>query len=150
MDYIIHEGHRFTITEEFPEGFFVWNIGEHAPTGFLPLCKLKSVQPFDGAREVDTDHLLALFIPSAMRSDLLNRSMRGDVTRADYERLKKDQIQRAQWYNWQTKQFYTTEEARQYIRDTDGDFYEGTIGSDWEEWIMEEAILDTFTPVQAF
>lgn len=38
----------------------VWNIGDNAPEGYLPFCRLKFMQPFEGGREIDSDTLKAM------------------------------------------------------------------------------------------
>lgn len=30
---------HYEIVDAVPAGFFVWNIGEHAPAGYVPLCE---------------------------------------------------------------------------------------------------------------
>ena len=30
---------HYEIVDKVPAGFFVWNIGEHAPAGYVPLCE---------------------------------------------------------------------------------------------------------------
>ena len=29
----------FEVVDAVPAGFFVWNVGEHAPAGYIPLCE---------------------------------------------------------------------------------------------------------------
>ena len=58
---IISNGsHIFTVVKVAPLGYGIWNIGKYAPEGYVPFCRLKSVQPFDGCREIETDTLRAV------------------------------------------------------------------------------------------
>lgn len=57
---IVHNGNVFEIVEEFPLGYDIWNIGKNMLDGYLPLCRLSSHQPFDGARNIETDTLKAI------------------------------------------------------------------------------------------
>ena len=58
--------HKFKIVDFVPLGYTVWNIGpQNMPYGYLPLCRLKMVQPFDGGREIETDTLKAIKIEGA-------------------------------------------------------------------------------------
>lgn len=64
---------RFEIIDWIPMGYDIWNIGENMADGYLPLCRLKMIQPFDGAREVETDTLKAIRIediPMIMSKEL--------------------------------------------------------------------------------
>jgi len=31
--------HTYEIVDRVPRGYFIWNIGNHAPDGFVPLCE---------------------------------------------------------------------------------------------------------------
>lgn len=42
-DYIIHQDFwgdrkKYWIVDAVPKGYMIWNIGSHAPEGFIPLC----------------------------------------------------------------------------------------------------------------
>lgn len=50
----------YEVVTEPPLGYIIWNIGSHAPEGYLPFCRLKAVQPFDGGREIEPDTLKAM------------------------------------------------------------------------------------------
>lgn len=52
--------HIFTVVKIAPLGYEIWNIGRHAPEGYIPFCRLKAAQPFDGCREIETDTLRAV------------------------------------------------------------------------------------------
>ena len=54
------ENLNFELVEGYILGYRIWNIGTHMPEGYLPLCRLKDVQPFEGAAEVDTETLKAI------------------------------------------------------------------------------------------
>lgn len=65
----------YEIVSELPQGYIIWNIGEHAPEGYLPLCCLKAIQPYPGCREIETDTLKAIKTPGAQ--EILRTSVRG-------------------------------------------------------------------------
>lgn len=48
---------RFEITDRIEKPYLIWNIGRNMPDGYVPLCKLKKDQPFEGGREIETDTL---------------------------------------------------------------------------------------------
>ena len=50
----------FELVDFVPLGYEIWNIGSHMVDGYLPLCRLKAVQPFEGGREIETDTLKAI------------------------------------------------------------------------------------------
>lgn len=65
----IHE-HRlgtsvYEIVDEVPLGYMIWNIGENAPDGYLPFCRLSRHQPFEGGRNIETDTLKAMKVDGA-------------------------------------------------------------------------------------
>lgn len=47
---------------DIPKGYQVWNIGNYKPKGYIPYCRLKTIQPFEGGRDIEADTLLALKI----------------------------------------------------------------------------------------
>ena len=55
-----HEGHKYEEVRTIPRGYEIWNIGNHAPPGYIPLCRLKAIQPFEGCREIEPDTLKAI------------------------------------------------------------------------------------------
>lgn len=50
----------FEVLNTVPLGYKIWNIGRNMPDGYLPFCRLKAVQPFEGAQCVETDSLKAV------------------------------------------------------------------------------------------
>ena len=48
-----YDGLTFEIVDKITLGYEVWNIGSNMAEGYLPLCRLKAVQPFPGGREID-------------------------------------------------------------------------------------------------
>lgn len=50
----------FEVLDIVPLGYKIWNIGRNMPDGYLPFCRMKAVQPFEGARCVETDSLKAV------------------------------------------------------------------------------------------
>ena len=52
--------HEFEVVDAIPMGYLIWHIGEHAPKGYLPLCRLKAIQPFPDGRSIEPDTLKAV------------------------------------------------------------------------------------------
>ena len=50
----------YEVVTEPPRGYIIWNIGDNAPEGYLPFCRLKFMQPFEGGREIESDILKAM------------------------------------------------------------------------------------------
>lgn len=65
MNTLKYDRFTFEIVDFVPFGYQIWNIGENMPDGYLPLCRLKANQPFDGCREIETDTLKAIKIDGA-------------------------------------------------------------------------------------
>lgn len=57
--------HTFEIVDFVPPGYQIWNIGKNMIDGYLPLCKLKTVQPFEGGKAIEPDTLKAIKIDGA-------------------------------------------------------------------------------------
>lgn len=57
--------HTFEIVDFVPPGYQIWDIGENMIDGYLPLCRLKPRQPFEGCREIETETLKAIKIDEA-------------------------------------------------------------------------------------
>lgn len=62
---IVCIGRVFELVDFIPLGYEIWNIGEHMPDGYLPLCRLKAVQPFPGGREIEPNTLKAIKLDGA-------------------------------------------------------------------------------------
>lgn len=60
-----HPDHVFEIVDFVPLGYTIWNIGKNMPEGYLPLCRLKAIQEFDGGRSIEPETLKAIRIPEA-------------------------------------------------------------------------------------
>lgn len=83
-----HESDLYTTTDEFLVGYMVWNIGEqHAPRGYIPLCKLKQNQPFEWCREIEQDLLLALPVSDEVRTVTLREAAKRDIGRKEFETI---------------------------------------------------------------
>ena len=65
MNIIYACGYKFELVESFPRGYEIWNIGSNMPDGYLPLCRLKKNQRFEGGHEIETDTLKAIKCESA-------------------------------------------------------------------------------------
>ena len=66
---------RFELVDELPLGYQFWNIGRNMPDGYLPLCRMAAVQPFEGARNIEVDTLKAVRLEGAQT--VLRASIRG-------------------------------------------------------------------------
>lgn len=55
----------FEVIDEIPCGYEFWNIGKNMIEGYLPLCRLSAIQPFEGGRCVDVDSLKAIKLDGA-------------------------------------------------------------------------------------
>ena len=66
---VLNVTNTFEIVDFVPLGYQIWNIGKNAPDGYLPLCRLKSNQPFnqsfDSGMEIETETLKAIRIDGA-------------------------------------------------------------------------------------
>lgn len=59
--YITNGSDVFEVVDTIPYGYGVWNIPtDGLPDGYLPLAKLKDVQPFKGCMEVESNTLKAI------------------------------------------------------------------------------------------
>ena len=79
----------FELVDEVPPGHMVWNIGRHMAPGYLPLCRLLFLQPFEGARRIDPDSLKAIRIDGAEHI-LKATGWAGDCTVSQMEQYVKD------------------------------------------------------------
>ena len=52
--------YTYEVVTEPPLGYKIWNIGNYAPEGYLPFCRLKAVQPFEGGHCIESDTLKAM------------------------------------------------------------------------------------------
>lgn len=65
MDTITHGGDTFELVDSVPLGYEIWNIGKNMLDGYLPLCRLAWLQPFEGARRIERDTLKAIRVEGA-------------------------------------------------------------------------------------
>lgn len=65
MGVLRHNGRKFMLINYVPEHELIWNIGENMADGYVPFCRLKNIQPFDGAMEIDTNSLKAVRMDGA-------------------------------------------------------------------------------------
>jgi hypothetical protein len=61
----IVDGDKFEIVNHWPLGYKIWNIGTNMADGYLPLCRLAAMQPFDGAQQIEADTLKCIPIDRA-------------------------------------------------------------------------------------
>ena len=86
------EGHIYEIVYEFPEDYIVWNIGSHIDRDYIPLCKLKKDQPFEGGRAIDTSTLKALYVPEALypgalQPRVMHYAGRKEIGKKEFEKI---------------------------------------------------------------
>lgn len=65
IEYITDGKNKFEIVDFVPMGYQIWNIGKNMIDGYLPLCRLKNPQPFEGCMEIETETLKAIKIDEA-------------------------------------------------------------------------------------
>lgn len=87
MEKVFDGVHTYEIVDRIPKGYLIWNIGDHMPDGYLPLCMLKpeSEQPFPGGRAIRTDNLKAISCPEAQT--ILEATIYGLYTAEDMEQF---------------------------------------------------------------
>ena len=116
MNTITYENNTYEIVDEFPVGYLIWNIGKHAPEGYLPLCRPSQEQPFPGGRQIDANSLKAMKVDGAQI--ILSAAHAGD-TLAELE----EQVRRYGNCDPRSSQGYWAEKARQalpYLRKIKG------------------------------
>lgn len=86
MEYIYYEGCRYEVVPKMTLGYQVWNIGAHMAPGYVPLCRLKAIQPYDGAAEIELDTLRA--VKSDHASIILVAAAKGAKTLKDLEKRR--------------------------------------------------------------
>lgn len=52
--------HLFEVVDQIPLGYEIWNIGNNMIKGYIPFCRLKANQPFNGAKCIEADTLKAM------------------------------------------------------------------------------------------
>lgn len=65
MQTVLSGNYAFEVVESVPVGYEILNIGKNMIDGYLPLCKLKEQQPFEGGRSIEVDTLKAIKIDGA-------------------------------------------------------------------------------------
>lgn len=92
----INGTHTFELVKEVPPGYMVWNIGANMAPGYLPLCRPAWPQPFDGARNIEADTLLAIKVEGA--EYILDAIGRGQDTPEEMERyVKRHKSSKTDW-----------------------------------------------------
>lgn len=92
-------GHVFEVVNHVPLGYHVWNIGRNMVDGYLPFCRLKQVQPFEGGREIETDTLKAIKCDGAQV--ILSAIGHGPETPKEMERfIEKAKTAEVGSYKW--------------------------------------------------
>ena len=114
---IIHRNDSFRIVKEVPGGYKIWNIGPNMAKGYIPLCRSKLHQPFDGACEIEPDTLLA--IPTEGADKIMAAIGGGCHTVALMESFLADNPAPVTG-SWEEKQVERIKEALPYMRKIKG------------------------------
>ena len=68
---------RFEIVDAVPAGFFVWNIGEHAPAGYVVLCEWENKEEYtiktSTLKAIKHDHAREIMRAAGAGGDTLAR-----------------------------------------------------------------------------
>lgn len=118
--YITSGGNTFEVVGHVPLGYTIWNIGKNMVDGYLPFCRLKQVQPFDGGREIETDTLKAIKCDGAQV--ILSAIGYGPETPKEMERfIEKAKTAKVGSHNWRAAELMS--EALPFMRQLrwDGD-----------------------------
>lgn len=59
VEHLTFPTYHFEIVDAVPLGYSIWNISG-MPEGYLPLCRLSSHQPFEGAQNIEEETLKAI------------------------------------------------------------------------------------------
>lgn len=95
-NYIVDKyGNKYEVVTEVPVGYLIWNIGKNMVPGYLPFCRLKAIQPFEGGRSVETDTLKA--IKCAGAGVILTAIGYGEDTSADMQTFIKKHLHGREW-----------------------------------------------------
>lgn len=105
--------HTFELVEIVPRGYLIWNIGKNMADGYLPLCRLCAVQPFQGGRNIEGDTLKAIKCEGAQI--ILEATHSGADTLAAMERYIKKH-QNAKDGSWERKCVENCKKALPYMR----------------------------------
>lgn len=105
--------HVFEIVDRVPYGYTIWNIGTNMVDGYLPLRRLKSIQPFPGGREIDTDTLKAIKIDGSQT--ILEAVGGGQNTPAEMESYIK-RYRNAKPGTWSYRQVQRMKAALPFMR----------------------------------
>lgn len=60
MSTITYHGNTFEVVDTYPLGYKIWNIGSNMLEGYVPFCRMASIQPFKGAQRIDPSSLRAM------------------------------------------------------------------------------------------
>ena len=77
----------FEIVDYIPAGYEIWNIGKNMADGYLPICRLKNPQPYEGCMEIDRETLKAIKLDGAQT--VLTAIYFGPKRPKDFERYIK-------------------------------------------------------------
>lgn len=61
------DGLTFEVVDKITLGYEIWNIGSNMPEGYLPICRLKPIQRFQGGRDIDINSLRVIKTDNAQR-----------------------------------------------------------------------------------
>lgn len=116
-DKIVYGKNTFTIVNEVPDGYKIWNIGPYMLKGFIPLCRLKQELLQKGLYVIEKDCLLAI---KSEGSDKIMAAIGGGYhTVALMEKFLSDNP-KPQEDSWEAKQILRIKAALPYMRKIKG------------------------------
>ncbi|WP_024858997.1 hypothetical protein [Ruminococcus albus] len=116
-DKIVYGKNTFTIVNEVPDGYKIWNIGPYMLKGFIPLCRLKQELLQKGLYVIEKDCLLAI---KSEGSDKIMAAIGGGYhTVALMEKFLSDNPKPKE-DSWEAKQILRIKVALPYMRKIKG------------------------------
>ncbi len=116
-DKIVYGKNTFTIVNEVPDGYKIWNIGPYMLKGFIPLCRLKQELLQKGLYVIEKDCLLAI---KSEGSDKIMAAIGGGYhTVALMEKFLSDNPKPKE-DSWEAKQILRIKAALPYMRKIKG------------------------------
>jgi hypothetical protein len=116
-DKIVYGNNTFTIVNEVPDGYKIWNIGPYMLKGFVPLCRLRQDFLQKGLYVIEKDCLLAI---KSEGSDKIMAAIGGGYhTVALMEKFLSDNPEPKK-DSWEAKQVSRINEALPYMKKIKG------------------------------
>lgn len=116
-DKIVYGNNTFTIVNEVPNGYKIWNIGPYMLKGFVPLCRLRQDLLQNGLYVIDKKCLLTIKTEGA---DKIMAAIGGGChTVALMEKFLSDNPKPKE-DSWEAKQILRIKAALPYMRKIKG------------------------------